>query len=122
MRYSKIKKLGLGLVATLLFVVVSFAVPKDATYNGEIMDSQCAMKDGHTAMMKSLGMGTTRMCTIACANGSGKYVLYDAATKTTYQLDDQDKPHTFAGAKVQVTGTLDGATKTIHVTAINKAS
>jgi hypothetical protein len=39
-----------------------------------------------------------------------------------YQLDDQKKPQSFAGQKVQVTGTLDNATKTIHVTDIKAAS
>jgi hypothetical protein len=36
-------------------------------------------------------------------------------------LDDQKKPQPFAGQKVQVTGTLDKGTKTIHVTDINAA-
>jgi hypothetical protein len=37
-------------------------------------------------------------------------------------LDDQKKPEAFAGAKVSVTGTLDDATKTIHVASIKAAS
>ena len=48
--------------------------------------------------------------------------LYDGATKTVYQLDDQMKPVAFAGAKVSVTGTLDAATKTINVDSIKAAS
>jgi hypothetical protein len=45
-----------------------------------------------------------------------KYVLYDAATKATYKLDDQDLVQPYVGAKeVQITGTLDSASKTIHV-------
>ena len=34
-----------------------------------------------------------------------KYVLYDAASKTTYQLDDQDRVQPYVGAKVLITGT-----------------
>jgi hypothetical protein len=52
----------------------------------------------------------------------GKYVLFNATKKTVYQLDDQTKPTEFAGAKVRVTGTLDKATETIHVTDIKAAS
>jgi len=37
-------------------------------------------------------------------------------------LDDQTKPEQFAGQKVKVTGTLDKATKTIHVAAVSPAS
>jgi uncharacterized protein YhbP (UPF0306 family) len=51
-----------------------------------------------------------------------KYILFDAAKKTVYQLDDQQKPAEFAGQKVIVTGTLDKATKTVHVTGIKRAS
>jgi hypothetical protein len=47
-----------------------------------------------------------------------KYVLYDAATKTVYHLDDQHVVQPYAAAKVEVTGTLDAATKTIKVASI----
>ncbi|MGH9709461.1 MAG: DUF5818 domain-containing protein [Candidatus Acidiferrales bacterium] len=52
----------------------------------------------------------------------GKYVLYNAARKIVYQLDDQRKPADFAGQNVKVTGSYDRATKTIHVTSIQPAS
>ena len=50
-----------------------------------------------------------------------KYVLFNA-DKTFYLLSDQKKPAAFAGQKVEVTGTLNKATKTLHVTAIKAAS
>jgi len=50
------------------------------------------------------------------------YVLYDASTKTVYQLDDQKKPEQFAGKMVMVTGSLDAASKTIRVANIKVAS
>jgi hypothetical protein len=37
----------------------------------------------------------------------GKYVLFNAASKTIYELDDQTKPEEFAGKDANVTGALD---------------
>ena len=123
------KKLAIGLVGSLMLLTVSFAAPKDSMYSGEIMDSQCAKNGSHDAMLKKEGMekmiGDPKagmMCTANCVKMGSKYVLYNAATKTTYQLDDQKKPADFAGAKVKITGTLDKATKTIHVTNIEAAA
>jgi hypothetical protein len=38
--------------------------------------------------------------------------------KTAYQLDEQEKPVDYAGQKVTIIGTYDGATKTIHLQSI----
>jgi hypothetical protein len=62
------------------------------------------------------------MCTANCVKMGSKYVLFNAAKKAVYQLDDQQKPAAFAGQKVTVTGTLDKATKTVHVADIKAAS
>ncbi len=70
-------------------------------------------KDPNDAMVK-------KMCTENCAKMGGKYVLYDAASKKVYQLDDQAKPQQFAGQNVKVTGTL--SKDTIHVTNIEPGS
>ena len=90
------------------------------TYKGEIMDSQCAALGGHQVMAKQ--GESAKDCTNRCVNMGGKYTLFDPATKTAYQLDDQKKPATFAGAKVTVTGTLNTTTKTIHVATIKAGS
>ena len=123
------KKLILGFVGSLMLLTVSFAAPKDSTYSGEIMDSQCAKNGSHDAMLKKEGMEkmigdpkAAMMCTANCVKMGAKYVLFNAAKKTVYQLDDQQKPAEFAGQKVTVTGTLDKATKTVHVTDIKAAS
>jgi hypothetical protein len=50
-----------------------------------------------------------------------QYVLYNSATKTVYQLDDQDQPERFAGQKVTVSGSLDAASNAIHVASIKAA-
>lgn len=47
-----------------------------------------------------------------------KFVLTDAANKTTFQLDDQQKAQNFLNKNVKVTGVLDASTGTIRVTAI----
>src|SRR6266446_8677830 len=120
------KKVAAALAATLLLTLVSFAAPKSKAFTGEIMDSQCAMNGSHAPMLKKEGMGdkdpndpmVKQMCTKNCVKMGGKYVLYDAAKKAVYELDDQQKPEALAGQRVKVTGTLDSATKTIHVTDI----
>lgn len=44
-----------------------------------------------------------------------KYVLQDAASGTTYDLDHQDELAKFEGKKVRVHGTIDASGKMIHV-------
>jgi hypothetical protein len=115
----KSRCLGIA-VAVLMLSGTGFAA--DKTYKGEIMDSACAAMGSHEGMMKQdPSIKTAKDCTNGCVAHGAKYVLYDSATKTVYQLDDQKKPMPFAGAKVAVTGTLDDSTKTLHVTKI-KAS
>lgn len=123
------KKAAAGLAATLLLAVLAFAAPKpkSQTFTGEIMDSQCSAMGSHAEMLKKEGKGNMdpndpmakKMCTAECVKMGGKYVLFNSADKTVYELDDQKKPEDFAGAKVKVKGTLDG--KTIHVESISKA-
>lgn len=123
------KKIAAGLAATLLFALLAFAAPKpkSQTFAGEIMDSQCAMNGSHAEMLKKEGHGdmdasspmAKKMCTQNCVKMGGKYVLYNAADKKVYELDDQKKPADFAGDNVKVKGTLDG--NTIHVQSISKA-
>jgi hypothetical protein len=111
---------ALSLVTTLTFLSLSYAAPADVSYNGEIMDSQCALLGGHSKMMAK--GESAKDCTIRCVGIGGKYVLFDAAKKTRYQLDDQKKAEMFAGAKVTVSGSFDPATKTIKVDTIKPAA
>src|SRR5260370_33849820 len=116
-------------VAVCALLVPGFAAAKDQTFSGEIMDSQCAKNAWHAMMLKKEGMGdkdpndamTKKMCTQNCVKMGGKYVLYSAAKKTVYELDDQQKPADFAGQNVRVAGSYDKASKTIHVTSIQAA-
>lgn len=125
------KTFGLTVLALLTVVSLSLAAPKlplhkngkAKTFTGEVFDSQCAMNGSHAQMEKMKGMSDdSKMCTLKCVEMGGKFVLYDAAKKATYMLDDQEKTKDFAGQKVKVTGTYDKATKTIHVQNIGAAS
>jgi hypothetical protein len=57
-------------------------------------------------------------CTLMCIKDPSKFVLYSKGAKTSYNLDDQDKPQQYAGEKVTIIGTYDGETKTIHIQSI----
>lgn len=124
------KRQLLPVLAAVLLSSLSFAAPKAKTFKGEIMDSQCAMNRSHAEMLKKEGMGdknandpmAKKMCTENCVKMGGKYVLYDSAAKKVYQLDDQTKPQQFAGQNVKVSGTIDKASETIHITNIEPGS
>jgi hypothetical protein len=45
-----------------------------------------------------------------------KYVLEDAASGNSYDIDPQEQVKKFEGKRVRVRGTLDPSTKTIHIT------
>lgn len=138
------KKIGLAVLAFVTAASLSFAAPKlslhkngkDKTFTGMIMDSQCAIMGSHEKMeemhqdkLQAMGVKASndltgkaaRACTLMCVKQGGQFVLYNKATKTTYKLDDQEKPREFAAEKVKVTGTYDPSTMTIHVVSIRKA-
>ena len=48
-------------------------------------------------------------------SASGKYVLHDTSTNSTFQLDNQQEAKMFAGRAVKVIGTLDPTSTVIHV-------
>ncbi len=119
------KKMWPGILglAVLTLLTVGFSRAADMTYSGEIMDSACAKMGSHDGMMKAhTGIKDAKTCTLGCVKGGAKFVLYDAASKMVYQLDDQQKPMAFAGDQVKVMGTLDKSTNTIHVTDIKAGS
>lgn len=55
------------------------------------------------------------------AQVDGKYVLVESTNNTKFMLDDQEKAKQFDGKNVKVKGTLDTASNTIHVLAIQAA-
>src|SRR5215469_76908 len=115
------KKLWLIVVLLMVGTTVSFGAKGEKAYTGEIMDSTCAKMGNHDAGYKLTATSTPRDCTEACVKAGAKYVLYNASTKTVYELDNQDKAKDLAGQKVKVKGTLNPATKTIQVDTIQTA-
>src|SRR5207237_4475445 len=114
-----------GALLLLMFVIVAFAAAQSATtFKGTLADEQ--LNCIQTPMKAPDGMKEKDACVLYYAHfvkPGSKYVLYDAATKRTYQLDDQDLVQPYVGAKnVEITGTLDAATKTIKVKTIEVPS
>ncbi len=108
-------------ITTCLLLAPGLIAAKDTMFSGEIMDQACAKGGGHESMFKKMGTNDPKACTEACVKGGSKYVLFKS-DKTFYELDNQKKPAAFAGQKVEITGSLDKSTKTIHVTDIKAAS
>ena len=116
---------SLGALLLLMFVAVDFAAAQSATtFKGTLADEQ--LNCIQTPMKAPDGMKEKDACVLYYAHfvkPGSKYVLYDSATKATYQLDDQDLVQPYVGAKnVEITGTLDAATKTIKVKKIEVPS
>jgi type 1 fimbria pilin len=114
------KKFIIALLASAALLTLNLGAQKTQTFTGEIMDQQCALLGGHSAMMNQ--GESAKDCTNRCVSLGGKYVLFDSSSKTIYQLDDQKKAQPFAGAKVKITGTYDTSNKTIHVANIQSGS
>jgi hypothetical protein len=109
------RHLIVGIVG-LMFMMASYcAAQSTRTFTGEIIDED--LNCAQTPMKAPPDVKTKLECILHWTYWYGKrYVLYDAATKTTYQLADQDKVIPFIGAKVLITGTESN--NTIKVTDI----
>jgi hypothetical protein len=119
----KSRTLVVGILAALLLGVASFATLRAHTFTGEITDGTCGNAGAHTMMATSGDPITAKkQCTIACVKLGETYVLYNADTKTVYDLSDQKTPEQFAGEKVIIIGTLDKTTLMIRVLNIRAAS
>jgi len=114
------KRTAIGLSGLLALLASGVAAQRAQTFSGEIMDSPCAAMASHEKMVQKnpIGAEDKKKCTLDCVKAGGKFVLYNAANKMVYQLDDQNKPEPFAGANVIITGTIDQRNNTIHVTDI----
>jgi hypothetical protein len=104
------------LVAGVLALAALSGAQSKQTFTGVITDDMCANGD-HSRMR--MGANDAE-CTTACVVAHGaQYVLADG--KNVYVLSDQKTPEKFAGARVQVVGTLDAKTRTIRVDSITAA-
>jgi len=107
-----------GLLLTMFFGVSNLAA-QGKTFKGEITDDK--LNCIQTPMKAPEGIKDKYSCVVYWAHfvqPPGKFVLYNAATKITYQLDDQNLVQPYVAEKVEVTGTLDAGTKTIKITGI----
>jgi hypothetical protein len=119
------KRILMG-AAGVLLAMAAFSYAGDEqirTFRGEIADNQCALNihsltHSHQEMLKSKSMGgDSGSCAQYCVRYlGGSFVL--SSKKEVYRLDDQGSAEKFAGKRVKISGTLDGKTKTIHVTGI----
>jgi len=119
------RRLAIGLAGSMILLLlgVRFTAAQGTTYNGEITDEK--LNCVQNPIKAADGIKDKTACVLYWAHSvtpGEKYVLYDEATKTTYQLDDQVMVQPYVAEKVVVTGTLNAATKTIHVTGIKAAS
>ncbi len=106
----------------LMLIIVPFAAAQTATFKGEITDEH--LNCIQTPVKAVEGVTKKEGCVLYWAHFAkppSKFVLYDAATKTAYQLDDQNWVQPYVGETVQITGTLNPATKTIHITGVKKS-
>jgi hypothetical protein len=107
-----------SIAASLILALSAMVIPKQRTFTGEIMDSECGAMGLHGIVGP---LQTTRQCTIDCVRSGAQYVLYDPSVQMAYGLDDQRKPETFASEKVAITGTVDRTSNIIHVYDIHSA-
>src|ERR1700676_4262620 len=113
--------LALGCLLILLLAMVQFATAQGTTFKGEVTDEH--LNCVQTPVKAVEGITKNEGCVLYLAHFGkppSKFVLYDAATKTTYQLDDQNWVQPYVGEIVQITGSLNAAAKAIHVTGIKK--
>jgi uncharacterized protein YdeI (BOF family) len=67
-------------------------------------------------------MPSSQAFTGTIVKGNDGYMLQDDTNKSSYKLDDAKMAKKFNGKSVKVTGTLDSASNTIHVTNVQAAS
>jgi len=102
-------------LAIVLLTSPSFLAAKDGVFTGEVMDRQCAQMGSHDNMMKGMGAKDARECTLTCTKNGDSFALLDASSKRAYVIDDGNKVRSYAGKRVQITGSYDEASQTLHV-------
>jgi Protein of unknown function (DUF5818) len=114
------KSLTLLRLAGLLVLLISLA--------GIPLYGQAAQGQQDPAAQSQPSMGqesnqsqTSHIFVGKIAKSKGDLVFKDDAG-TMYKLDNADQAKSFVGKSVKITGTLDEATKTIHVTNIESPS
>ena len=108
----------MALLLAALFLTASAAVPAAenavATRTGWFSDETCA-----TSRVKSGAIGpTNRECAQKCIANGARMVFIDEKARTLYFVDNPDAAKDQESHYVQVAGTLDAASKTLHVSSV----
>src|SRR5690348_12613266 len=109
--------IGVATLSLAALCMAPRAAAQSATYKGIITDEKLNCEQ--TPMKAAEGIKDHTACVLYWAHSASpneKLVLYDAATKTTYTLDDQAAVEPCVAEKVIVSGTLNG--KAIKVSKI----
>ena len=109
--------------------VPALALTAALSFSGQLMRAQSVSDGSQTTQPTEQQQGmqpddqdtTQKTFTGVIVKSSGKLILTDTISKTSYQLDDQLKAQDFVNKNVKVTGGLDPSTGTIHVRVINPA-
>lgn len=67
-----------------------FAYEDSKSFDGQIMDRQCALMHSHKDMMKAESATNEKDCTLACVKNGDKFALLDS-TNAVYSIDDDKK-------------------------------
>jgi hypothetical protein len=113
-------KLPLSLTIVLMGSSLLFA-QTETTFEGDIMDKQCAQMGSHENMMEAQHAKTAKECTLACVKSGDSFALLDPSTKKVYVIEDDKKVRPFAGQRVRITGKYDQDAQTLHVKTISAA-
>ncbi len=106
---------------TLSTVVPALALSATVFLSSQSLFAQSPQPDSQASqgMQNSDQSSTQKTFTGTITKAGDKLVLTDTASKTSYQLDDQQKAQSFLNKNVKVTGVLDASSGTIRVTSID---
>jgi hypothetical protein len=107
-----------------VYAAMSAFVLVAAIFSGQLISAQNPSGPGTPQQRQKMAVdenASQKIFTGVIVKSGGKLVLSDSLSKTSYQLDDQQKAQGFVNKNVKVTGVLDAATGTILVTAIGLA-
>jgi hypothetical protein len=113
-------KLALSLTLIFMSSPLLFA-QKGNTFEGELMDKQCAQMGSHENMMEAEHAKSAKECALACVKSGDSFALLDPSTKKVYVIEDEKKVRPFAGQHVRITGNYDQDAQILHVKTISAA-
>jgi len=101
-------------IALFVLIAASAAVSAraaDSSVTGWISDSMCGAKHA----------GTGAACAKKCIEGGEKPVFVDADKKAVWSIDNPDAVKDYAGSHVTIHGTINEASKSVHIDSVEAA-